>query len=444
MVDTAAALPGLTYAADTGMVAGKLTGTPTAAGTWKLTYTVTDNNGTPEDTSDDLTPDAFTFTVQVVMDDMPVLESVRDGELSGKIFNRVTGGAVGADATTAFALPEITDDGYGDKTESLTTSCTPSNTCMTDSSVTPNGLTFMVSSTNIPAGLTGTFVNAGTYTVTYTVTDTPIANSMAYQPLDIADDATVEFTLEVAENSAPTLTSLDAIDPGFTTREVEIELPVAGGGNPVDGASNIVLTDSLSGTHDGNPLTVPANGGAIRLTDTATTPTGLMFTPRTPATMMTAAAPATITGIPTVAGTFELIYKVVDGDRNVQEACDGVGDQLDCDTATVAVTLTVKVPTLTLAGGVTGNVVKLKRGERLTTNITLPREMGNVAQEEANITRVLTSKLTAGQFFRDADRQLDACAAGSDLYGGHQLDCGESDGHAVDGGQVDADLHRDK
>ena len=400
-----AALPGLTYAADTGMVAGKLTGTPTEAGTWKLTYTVTDDNGTttgPNHADDDL-PASITFTVQVVTDDMPVLESVRNGDLSGMTFNRVTGGTVGADEDTAFALPVFTG-GNGDKAESLTTcklldnseDCDPAATAAVDTAggnETPNGLTFTAGT---PAELTGVFGSVGTYKVTYTVTDTKIENSSAYQPADDADDVNVVFKLAVAENSAPTLTSLDAIDPGFTTREVEIELPVAGGGNPVDGASNIVLTDSLSGTHDGNPLTVPANGGAIRLTDTATTPTGLMFTPRTPATMMTAAAPATITGIPTVAGTFELIYKVVDGDRNVQEACDGVGDQLDCDTATVAVTLTVKVPTLTLAGGVTGNVVKLKRGERLTTNITLPREMGNVAQEEANITRVLTSKLTAG------------------------------------------------
>ena len=403
VVDTAAALPGLTYAADTGMVAGKLTGTPTAAGTWKLTYTVTDNNGTPEDTSDDLTPDAsFTFTVQVVMDDMPVLESVRNGDLSGMTFNRVTGGTVGADEDTAFALPGFTG-GNGDKAESLTTcklldnseDCDPAATAAVDTAggnETPNGLTFTAGP---PAELTGVFGSVGTYKVTYTVTDTKIENSSAYQPADEADDVDVEFTLAVAQNSAPTLTPSDAISKSdFTTREVKIELPVADDG---DGD----LTESLTGTFklagEATATDVGVSSGGAILTDGTkpATISGLRFTNRTVGMNGAAGTAATITGIPTEAGTFELFYTVVDGDRNVKGECTSTNTPPDCDTATVAVTLTVAEPMLTLAGGVTSNVVKLKKGVELTTNnITLPMEMGNVAQETDNITRVLTSEKT--------------------------------------------------
>ena len=385
------AVAGLTYTAHSGSTAGTLSGTPSAAaGTWTLTYQATDNNATSSDTSDDKTA-SISFTVQVVADTVPKLASLGT-------FNRVTGGTVGADADTAFPLPVIVD-GNGAKTESLTTACTGSG-CMTDSDVTPKGLTFMVSSSGTPAGLKGVFGNAGTYTVTYTVTDTAIANSSAYQTPDIADDATVEFTLEVAQNSAPTLTSLGAINPGFTTREVTITLPVAGGGNPVDGASNAVLTDSLSGRHtpvDGSAtdvtvdMTESVNKGLIRLSNGNTT--GLRFTQRAGDG---AGKEATIEGTleAGTAGTFNLTYTVVDGDRNVNGECTSANTPPDCDTAEVDVTLVVMEPGISLAGGnVLDNadvVLVQSSSVVLSKSITLPTVTGDVSAP-GNISYVLTS-----------------------------------------------------
>ena len=207
MADTSmTAVAGLTYTAHLGSAAGKLSGTPTMAGTWELTYQATDNNATSGDTSDDKTTPSVSFTVEVVEDSAPVLDS-----LSSSSFNRVTGGTVGADASTAFVLPAITATGNGAITESLGTNCAPlsGSSCTgavtTGSNPAPTGLTFTASSGNTPAGLTGTFGNSATYTVTYTVTDTPIANTTTYQPADIANSVSVPVTLTVKVNSVPTL-----------------------------------------------------------------------------------------------------------------------------------------------------------------------------------------------------------------------------------------------
>ena len=345
---------------------------------------MTDDNGTitgTDYTDDDVTAN-ITFTVQVVEDVDLALDSVRKAGLNNMAFNRVTGGtvgevAVGEVAGMAFALPAIDSnkDGNGVITPSLMTECKLNNASCTgavttvNGNETPNGLTFTAASGGTPAGLKGTFDNAGTYTVTYTVTDMPIANG-TYQTPDIANTDTVTFTLEVAENSVPTLTSLDAISPGFTTREVEITLPVADDG---DGE----LADSLSGMHTSDSIktVMVATSGAISLSGTPATSTGLMFNKRADGN------PATITGRLNAgtAGTFNLTYTVVDGDRNVKGECTSANTPPDCDTATVDLTLMVTDPMISLApvDGV-GNVadkeaVLLVQDEALLgTAMTLP------------------------------------------------------------------------
>ena len=468
---TVGTLPGLTYTEPSGSAAGTLAGTPTAAGIWVLDYKATDGNGTP--TGDDDATASIDFTVQVVTDVDLALDVGRKDELSIATFHRVTGGAVGEVAGMAFALPAINGNkgGNGDITQSLTTECALNNvacpgavTADSSGNKTPEGLTFTAGT---PAKLEGTFKKAGEYAVMYTVTDTVIADG-TYQPAEDADSDDVIFFLEVAQNSAPTLTSLGAIDPGFTTREVSIDLPVAGGGNPVDGVSNVVLTDSLSGMHtDGSnklKTVMVATGGAISLTDNnnnTTTPTGLMFTQRTGDG---AGKEATITGTLAAgtAGTFNLTYTVVDGDRNVKGKCTSANTPVDCDTATVDVTLTVTDPMISLAGGNLPDTdpVVLEKGVDLTAAITLPMVGGNVSAP-GNITRVLTSKRThdvsgneiGNQTLRAVDKTR-CGGAGSDLYGGRrhgqQQDARQVEQHlgrqhdgADGGGHLGVDLHRD-
>ena len=369
-------------------------GTPSTAGKWTLTYTVTNNNGTRNDTSDDLTPDAISFMVEVVEDTTPAL-----GSLSSASFNRVTGSTVGADADTAFALPAITAaTGNGAITESLTTVCTPDGTCAIDPSgtdSTPDGLTFTASSGATPAGLTGTFGNPGRYTVTYTVTDTAIvsgiysgmdttmkiATSPTYQPADAVNSNTVTFKLEVETAAPPTLATAAIPREGLNGRPLmQIDLPEASDGN-------FGLTDSLSAKHDGTTLTVSEMDGAISLSGN---PTGLIFAKRTGDG---AGKVATITGSPLMVGAFELIYKVVDGDRNM----------MSTDEKTVTVTLTVTQPMISLVDGektptsrvVLVQDVALRSSSNTSTPITLPTVTGDVSAP-AHISYVLTATQMAG------------------------------------------------
>ena len=359
---------GLTYTADDGTTAGSLAGTP-AAGSWTLTYTATDNNGTPSNTGDDATA-SISFTVAVVADDVPDLA---DTALSGGPF--LTGDAVGVDSATAFALPSFTG-GNGTITQSLATACTLSGSSCAGDAVTtgsnpaPKGLTFAVSSGSNPAGLTGTFGSAGTYSLTYSVTDTAIANSATYQTADVADVDSVTFTLLVEADVPPSLSSASPTGTGLTGRMLEIALPVASAGNKG-------LTDSLSGTHDpdgssATAVTVDATSGAISLSGGGAT--GLTFNARTSGTA------ATITGAPSVTGTFALIYSVVDGDSNTV-GCTGANTPSGCDTAMATLALTVTTPALALTGGnvADGATVVLTQGTALSTDIALPRLASDTA-----------------------------------------------------------------
>ena len=392
VADGSTAVAGLTYAVDDGTNAGKLSGTPSAVGTWTLTYTATDNNGTTTGdtpTADDAT-DSISFTVQVVADSVPTLADAREMALNGETFTYLNG-----DAVSAFALPGFTG-GNGPVTESLTTACALSGGCAADAVTTgsypaPKGLTFTASAAGgaTPASLAGTFGSLGTYTVTYRVTDTAIGNSATYQTADIADFAPVTFTLLVETDAVPTLTPTTAVtEDGLKDRRLTaIDLPVAAGGN--NG-----LTDSLSGDHtpvNGSKtavtvdMTAGATFGAISLSDA--TATGLTFNQRTGDGSSNV---ATITGTPRVTGTFDLEYKVVDGDSSEVE-CTSANTPAGCDTVMVSVTLTVAAPTLALTGDLADDAdLVLEQSAALSSPIVLPRVTSG-ASAPANISYVLTS-----------------------------------------------------
>ena len=367
---TAAAAPaGLTYAADDGTNAGKLSGTPTTAGTWMLTYKVTDSKGDSDGGNDVV--EVISFTVAVVADSDPVLAAARETALSDVTFDYVTGVSVGADADTAFELPAIIGGklpaitggkGNGAITESLMTFCSGS-TCDIDAVTagsTPEGLIFVASSDTAPAGLTGTFVSPGIYTVTYKVVDTPIPVTRAYQLADTSGDNNdgvdsdkVIFKLAVVADVRPTLASIEEIEDGTKDLQLTtITLPVASPGNDILTDSLSGLTDSLSGTYTADTTggasptitTIGVKSDGTILTDGTddTTDSGLVFAGRTG---IGAGGVATITGTPGVAGTFALTYTVVDDDTN-EMSCPlpPATPPSDCDTATVSVTLTVQYP----------------------------------------------------------------------------------------------------
>ena len=193
---TAAAAPGgLTYTADTGSSAGKLSGTPTAVGTWELIYTLMDGSAT----------DSISFTVSVVEDSNPALEPVRLAALNGQSSPYSTGEDVALGAP-AFLLPAIADSGHGAVTESLTTTCevltvdcSANLTTQPDGNIVPTGLTFSASSGGTPASLTGAVTAVGDYQITYTLTDTAIGsgNAITYQAAETADSVEVVHTLDV-------------------------------------------------------------------------------------------------------------------------------------------------------------------------------------------------------------------------------------------------------
>ena len=381
---------GLTYTADDGTNAGKLSGTPSAAGTWTLTYTATDNNGTA-DTGDDAVASSISFTVAVVADAVPDLADARETALGGESFFYLIPATVGANSSTAFALPAFTG-GNDSKTQSLTTTCALSgDACAADAvttlnnNQTPKGLAFAAAAGANPAGLTGTFGSPGTYSLTYSVTDTAIANTQAYQPADDADSVSVTFTLVAEINVSPTLASTTAFTANRVQwRQMSVAMPVASG--------NFDLTDSLSGEHEPGSggirpqnIVVNAASGAIRVHRQAQASypnfykdSGLTFNGRT------SSKPASITGTPSVDGTFDLTYTVMDGDGN---------------TVSVDLTLTVTLRQVALYGGTVrdAETITLKQGQALTVApITLPRTVGagGVFLSPANLGYVLKSSQT--------------------------------------------------
>ena len=211
---------------------GQLRGTPTTAGTYSMTYTVTDVDGDS---------DTLYFTIEVSENEVPSFhESVRFSH-GLHTFERSV-------PIAPLMLPEATG---GDPPLTY-------------------GLTPGIPGLRFDAGvrtLTGTPTTAGTYTMTYTVTDVD------------GDSDTLYFTIEVSEDAVPSFhasVSRYAFEKG--TRIAPLVLPEATGGDP--------------------PLTYGLIPGVP----------GLQFD----------AGVRTLTGTPTTAGTYPVTYWVtdVDGDSD--------------------------------------------------------------------------------------------------------------------------------
>ena len=319
----------------------QLSGEPTAAavGLYDMTYRATDT-ATPPNVA------TLAFQLTVTANQAPVFSDAAKALVAAN-YNYLTGTAI-----SALVLPEA-EGGEGALSYSLTATA---GTAANISNNLPAGLSFNSGSRT----LSGTPTAADSYSLTYAVDDTD-SNSAS------SDTATIAFTAVVEADVAPTLTPSTAVTASGNKDRVltAIALPQAGAGN-------FGLSDSLEGgtyTPEGaspTTTTIGVESDGTILTDGTddTTDSGLVFAGRTGAG---AGAVATITGTPSVTGTFSLTYRVSDGDSNTSASTDE---------ATVAVTLTVTDPALTLAGGVAdgaGILLKREASTALTTAISLPR-----------------------------------------------------------------------
>ena len=355
----AGSLPaGLAFtAADIGAgTAASLLGAFTSAGSYSLTYSVTDTaisnpyqTATSADTADTV---SVTFALSVQADTAPTLGAIDD-------LLHLTG-------TELDETLHLATGGNDDLTYSL-------------SGLTGSGLNF----DPLSRKLTGTPTTAGDYSLTYSASDSD-SNTTA------GDIASVTFALSVQVNALPTLSTLPKTSfTGHTHRPItDIALPTIGGGNGP-------LEDSLSGTFDGDDDdqdgdTTLDDDNQIILVDSAES--GLTFAPRDGDTV------ASITGTPAQTGTYTFTYSVGDSDS----------DETDGDIASVILTLAITPAVLQLGGGIAHEAtVNLANGSQLTTNITLPQVTGG-ASGAGNLSRTLTTQQTA-----DSDGTIDSPLAPS-------------------------------
>ena len=251
-------VPGLTFTAAT----RTLSGTPTSAGSYDMTYQAVD--GDNNTAVSDAAMLSFTITVQEPEppDTVPTFADTVDDQT-------YTEGV----AISMLTLPEASG-GNGTLSYSLTPSVP--------------GLTFAAATHT----LSGTPTSTGTYDMTYQAADGD-ANTA------VSDAATLTFTITVQEPEPPDTvpTFADTVDDQTYTEGVAISmltLPEASGGNGT-------LSYSLAPT-------VP----------------GLTFT----------AATRTLSGTPTSTGTYDMTYQAADGDANTAVS----------DAATLTFTITVQEP----------------------------------------------------------------------------------------------------
>ena len=470
---------GLVYVSATAGTAGHIEGTPRVAGTYSLTQRLAPVAQLFED---------YDISLQVVAD---LSAQLTAGTLDGAELLYLTSDSIGT-PSDPLVLPAIASSGNTPLSAETLTSCyatssaTLSNCDAASANIEtsgtnslPKNLAFVAATGSTAAGLNGTVATAGYYRLTYSISDTPIANSAAHQAQDQADSDSITFHLDVQTDAAPTLGAIDDL-LHLTGTELDETLPLATGGNgdlsyslsgltgsglnfapltrkltgtpttagdytlmysAIDSDSNTAandiasvtfalsvqvntpptlstlprtsftdhthrpitdialpaaddgngpLKDSLSGTFDGDDddqdgATTLDDDNQIILVDSAES--GLTFTPRDAATV------ASITGTPAQAGTFTLTYSVGDSDS----------DETGNDVASVEITLTVALTTLTLSGGIAdGAAVDLINGNQLTANITLPQVTGG-ASADANLSYSLWVQQTVDSNGDDID-----------------------------------------
>ena len=251
-------VPGLMFTAAT----RTLSGTPTSAGSYDMTYQAVDgdNNTAASDAA------TLSFTITVQEPEPP-------------------------DTAPAFAVT-VADQTYteGEAVSPLTLPVASGGNGTLSYSLAPTvpGLMFTAATRT----LSGTPTSAGSYDMTYQAVDGD--NNTA-----ASDAATLSFTITVQEPEPPDTAPAFAVtvaDQTYTEGEAvsPLTLPVASGGNGT-------LSYSLAPT-------VP----------------GLMFT----------AATRTLSGTPTSAGSYDMTYQAVDGDNNTAAS----------DAATLSFTITVQEP----------------------------------------------------------------------------------------------------
>ena len=383
--------------------AASISGTPTQAGLLSLTYSITDD--APLHKTDLVV--SSSFDLRLVPDLAPQLTA---GTLDGAELLYLTGDSLGT-SSTPLALPTIASSGNAPLSAETLTSCHATSRATLSScdaasvniqtsgaNSLPKNLAFAPAAGDTAAGLTGAVATAGYYRLTYSISDTPIANASTQQAQDTADSDSITFYLDVQDDIAPTLDALASTSfTGDKDRAITaITLPTAGGGNGP-------LTDSLSGSFAGDDnsldgsISVAADNRII-LANAA--PSGLIFTPRTRGASGTAAS---ISGRPAHPGTFTFTYSVGDSDSN----SSGQGGDLASATLTLAITAAA----LQLDGGVAhGATVDLAKDSPLTAGITLPQVTAG-ASAAANLSRTLTVQQTADSDGAIASPQAPATVA---------------------------------
>jgi len=248
---------------------------PDAPGSYTITYTATDNNGTPGDTSDDVVATPVVRTVNVVDDSPPQITLNGDDPLTDEI-----------------------------ETETLTIEC---HTAFTDPGATANdacngGVLVIVSSDVDPN-------TVGIYTITYTATDDQGT------PGDPSDDliATVTRTVNVVDTTDPTITPNGASP---MTVECHAAFTDPGASATDTCAGDLDSAIQVSGTVDPNTV------GTYTLTYTVSDASGNEATAERTVNVVDATGPViTLGGDSTV--TVECHASYTDAGATANDACDG-------------------------------------------------------------------------------------------------------------------------
>ena len=245
---------------------------PNVPGSYTITYTATYNNGTPADTSDDISATPVVRTVNVVDDSPPHITLVGDNPATDEI-----------------------------ETQEITIEC---HTALPDLSATAND----ACDGPVPVNVTGTVDpnTVGVYTITYTATDDQGT------PGNPSDDlvATITRTITVVDTTAPII----ALN-GDSTMTVECHTAFADPGASATDSCDTTVPVTATGSVDAN------TPGAYTITYTASDASGNAATPvtRTVNVVDTTGPAITLNGDSTV--TVECHTSYTDAGATALDAC---------------------------------------------------------------------------------------------------------------------------